>query len=748
MPRLILLALLVSFALAPLHAAEPANPVAGIELGDLGNRSLREMGFVDVTAAPFSADPTGKVDSTAALRRAILFAREQQMAAYFPTGVYLVSDTIECLHGRWDPLIGEMRGGRDHACILIGDRSSAKRPTIRLAPNSPGYGDAAQPKYVLRFWARGTGKEAPPTEPQPNINMNQMLIGIDLEIGEGNPGAVAVRHRAAQGSSVQDCFIDARHGLTGLEGGAGSGGSHFNVTVLGGRIGVDFRQTQPAPTIVGFHLIDQTERAILSASRQTLVAVGCRIETKTRGPVIETAQTAPHHGQLSLVDCQIEFDRPGDNTAIAAGAAVTMHDVYVRGAATIVRQKDAASLSAKGEGWQHVREFALGVAPPPNGVRSPMPGLQYAAPIYIDGRRLEDHRLADVIAGAPPDDLVKRHQWSVDFPSWQSSGAVNVKESPYLARGDGVADDTAALQRAVDEHAIVFLPKGTYAVSRPIALRPATQLLGAGRCFSWIVPRGDAFDDAGQPQPLVRTADDASAPTTMAFLGLRVTADHPGAYCLNWRCGRSSVFRDVNIELRHWPTIKGRPQPMFDHPLVLVSGHGGGKWYNFHQESWHLQGPNYRHLLIDGTRAPLHFYQCNPEHARSEANMEIRNAKHVSLYGVKGEYAQPIVAVRHCDHVRIFGYGGNASAPPHRALFVVEDTPNFLATNLVDSPRFPRSGSPEQFAGEGVDPRQWHMLIEKAPASAEVRTAPLDRPVLYRRGAPQANEAASSPSQP
>lgn len=723
---------------ATANAAEPGadNPVAGLSLSDLGNQPLAELGFVDVTAAPFAADRTGQTDSTAALQRAILFARENQMVAFFPAGEYLVSDTIECLHGRWDPLIGVLRGGRDYPCILVGDRSSAKRPKIRLAPRSPGYDNPDRPKYVLHFWARGNGKESPQTEPQPNINMNQMLIGIDLEIGEGNPGAVAIKHQAAQGSSVQDCTIDARHGRTGLEGGAGSGGSHFNVTVIGGRIGVDYRFTQPAPTIVGFQLIDQTERAILSSSRQTLTVVGCRIVSKTSGPVIETRQSLPHQGQMSLVDCRIEFESPGENTAISAAAGITLHDVFLKNARTIVREGPGCP-AAGADGWLHVRQYALGIRPPPTGKRSPMPGLQYEAPIYIDGHRTEKP-LAEVVGGAPPPNLLEKHLWTADFPSWQSPKAANVKHPPYAARGDGQTDDHAALQKAIDENTVVFLPKGVYAISQPLRLRPNSTLLGVGRCYSWIVPRdGGAFDNADHPQPLLQTADDADAKTKLAFFGLRITSDYPGAFCLDWRCGRQSIFRDVNIDLQPWGKRKKPQQPIFHHPLVLVRGHGGGKWYNFHQESWRWHGPNYRHLLIDGTEEPLHFYQCNPEHARGNANMEIRRSKYVSLYGIKGEYAKPIVAVSDSDHIRLFGYGGNASAAAGSGLFTISDTPNFLATNLVDSPRFPGDGSPEHFAGEGVDPRTWHMLIERQ-GGREMRTEPMDRPVLYQRGSPHA----------
>lgn len=51
---------------------------------ELGNQELAELGFVDITAAPFLADPQGKKDSTQAIQQAVNFARDHQMAAFFP----------------------------------------------------------------------------------------------------------------------------------------------------------------------------------------------------------------------------------------------------------------------------------------------------------------------------------------------------------------------------------------------------------------------------------------------------------------------------------------------------------------------------------------------------------------------------------------------------------------------------------------------------------------------------------------
>ena len=714
---------------------------------ELGNPSLAALGFVDVTAAPFSADPGGTHDSTEALQAAIVFARDHQMVCFFPPGEYKVSNTLTCEQYRPMRRDGTRHGTRDYPCVLVGSRRAAARPRIVLAAGSPGFSDPDRPKYVVHFWSAGNGKEMPVDQPQPNISMNQMLVGIDITIGPGNSGAVGIRHRAAQGSGVQDCTIDATHGHCGLEGGAGSGGSHTNVTVQGGRIGIDMRQTQPAPTLTGCTLIGQTQTALIVSSRQALSAVGLKVETETSGPAIVTEkQWSAHHGQLCLIDSQIIFHTPGENTAIEAESSLYLNNVYIHGAETLVRQPDKPPLRTGAPGWVHVEEYAGGVAERYPARKNDKRTFVYPAPIFVDGKSIEAPFLASVKPGrTPPADLQSRHLWNDQFPGWESPGAVNVKDAPYGAAGDGVADDADAIQRAIYEHEIVLLPAGEYAVSKTLQLRPDTKLLGVHRCFSWLVPLdrdGGDFQDPGHPRPVVRTADDAQAETVVAFLGIRSLRKSTAAYCLHWQAGRRSIYRAVNVDFDYSSPPQGlarstdpaEAKRLYNHPLVRIDGNGGGRWYNFHQESSRGHGPDYRHLLIEGTTEPIDMYQCNPEHARSDANMEIRGAKHVSIYGVKGEYNRPIILVRDSDRIRIFGYGGNAAAVEGGALFVIERTANLVLANLVDSPRLPQGVSDTYFSGDGVDPSRWHMVLDRRPNGQTISTPPLDRPVLYKRG--------------
>jgi len=63
--------------------------------------------------------------------------------------------------------------------------------------------------------------------------------------------------------------------------------------------------------------------------------------------------------------------------------------------------------------------------------------------------------------------------------------------------------------------------------------------------------------------------------------------------------------------------------------------------------------------------------------------VEIRNAKHITVYGYKGEGNFRLAWIRDCDDVRVFGYGGNAAAYEKTSLCRVERTPSFLIANAV-----------------------------------------------------------------
>lgn len=671
---------------------------------DTSPSKLLEYGFVDVTAPPFSADPSGKRDSSDALQAALDHSIATRLVVYLPPGVYKVSKTIR--HVQLARKFGAP------PCYIVGSARGPARPRIVLASKSPGFDNPEAPKAVVHISA--TQSDDPKGEPKPNVSMRQMVIGIDLEIGPGNPGAIGIHHDAAQGSGIEDVTVYAGDGFAGIVGlQAGGGGTH-NIKVIGGRFGLDAAQSRAtAATISGATFIGQRESAFRYGGLETCCLVGARISVPpgATGPAIQGVGKAVTNGSMAIIDTQIVFEEaaPG-NTAIGTNRSVYLNNLWVRNAAQIVSAADGGKLAGAPQGWRQIAEFAHAAKPPPKTLRTGTFQLNHAS--YIDGKRQAGDVLVPGVDGtAPPADLQSRHTWT-DFPAWDGAAVVNVREPPYSARGDGKTDDTAAIQKAIDEHDFVFIPKGTFAVTRTIQLRPNTKLCGI-RHLSLI--RGDVTPDNGfassaSDAALVRSADSAAGTAALIHIGLS-PGDGMHAPLLHWRTGRHSVVRSIHLQYG---------AGYQDDRPVRVTDRGGGRWYSHFKSA---------RMSIIGTTEPLAIYQCNPEWLY-QPHVLIERAKNITLYGLKEEGRRSIV-IRDSDNINVFGYGGIANAHEGKSLIHVERTPNFRLAGIID--RMAENPLPGDAAF--APPGTWSVLSEVPPGGGPaVVTDPFDRLVLYRRG--------------
>ena len=766
-----------------------------------------DLGIVNVALPPFSADPTGKTDSTKALQAAIEYGRRSNLTIYVPLGTYMVTDTLNCT---------EHLNGRQHPVVIVGQRSVGKtgsvlRPQFVLPDSTHGFTDSHTPKYVAHFWEddslppplerRGILDSEkielndPDSQVKTNVNYNQIFQGVNIVVGKGNFGAVGIRLRGAQGSCIQDVLIDlGEDGLIGVVGLSGSGGSHTGLTILGGRYGLDFRYSQPAPTITGATLINQTCSAMVYSGLQTLTAVGIRIVSNRREgtnisigliastppnhlnrmspwlpppssycampltPPVWQPSVPPYSGQMSLIDVAIELNEPcGNCIAITTPRSIYMKNVYVRNAGYLLRLQTflggndkIANPNPKGQ-WTVVREAAYTVEPPlflkhlTNGTDL---SLQYKSTIWIDDK-LQNHNISDIssVDEIPPD-LISHHLWDeASFPAFFSENAVSVTMLPFNAKGDGNNDDTHAIQSAIDQHDLVVLPKGYYRVSG-LQFKQATRLIGVGRTISYLIPTTKGNSGSGGDLPALISTYGGEGTNVLAYMTILNWFHLTSMHTVHWRVYGKSIWRqtwtskDSEWEFNHTRTSYVKAARTFPErpqnstiPPVLVTG--GGQFYNFDNGEFNFETPSYRHLLIVNSTHEVRMYQVDTEHCRGDANTEIRNSSNVEIFGLKSEGNFVVVWLRDVENVTLYGYGGNAVAFPMTSKYPAghaQYTPSLFRLEKCQNVRLIHLVDYGRVEGTSPYAGQGfnpHIWSMVLNADTNTSTPPMDRPAMY-----------------
>jgi hypothetical protein len=719
-----------------------------------------EEGILDVTKPPFSIDNSGKSDVTVALQAALDFAHNRTLVAYFPNGKYLVSDTLECFEKFWwHTEDNNTWPSRFTPYVLVGQHATAgRRPRIVLKEASKGFNDPSNLKTVVHFTAISfdpNNTQAKIGSEQTNVNFNQLFRGIDIEVRDGNNGAIGIYHRAAQGSSVQDCTIYLGNGHTGLAGAAASGGSHAGVTVIGGQIGLDLSHSQPAPTVTGMTLINQSKNAIVyDIGREALSSVGIRIVMSATAQAAVTAAGGKgwnqNINQMAFIDTSIDCSAAVNATAFSTSASLYLQNVFMLGCQTAVSSPSLqyAAPEPKKEGeWVVIHDLVAGV-----NVVSSKNCSEWVMDVWVNGVRQQSPVLINASSNsvAPNEvpDFVAAHLWDeLSFPSFDHPTAdmVSVKDAPFGAKGDGITDDFEPIQRAINTAEVVLLPKGLYRLSKTLVLRPNTKLIGVARTASVLMPMSDGLGSQ-EPQPLVLVPE-SDGHTVIAYLTGAVWESAGNVYGVQWNNHNHSSTWRQNYFYRTTECLYGFPHPqaepsrtptmpcgaavVMEHPLLVVSG--SGQFYNCENEDFLYEAPSYRHMLVAGNRPSdrVEFYQANFEHASSETNMQVLNAHNVHLYSFKtendgyGGHTQRALALMVTDsrNVHVYGHGGNAisSTDEANALYLLENSTGVRIVNVVPQHEWEH------------DPARTNSMVAHRPSGGGglVRTPECSRPALY-----------------
>jgi hypothetical protein len=553
--------------------------------------------------------PSGTSDDTAILQQAVNRVQETtgQGIVLLAPGKYFLRDTIYIWPG----------------IRLIG--YGVERPVLVLPANTPGFGEAAHEKLMI-FFAGGRPRNpqaSPSSIPDANPGtFYSALANLDVTIEEGNSAAVAVRAHYAQHCFLAHMDFHLGPALAGVhEGGNVIEDVHF----FGGTHAI--WTAKPSPgwqlTVIDSTFEGQREAAILEhEAGLTLVR--------------------PHFLQVPAA-VEIEPEWVDELWVKDARLEDISGPAFVFG----MEKSPRNEINLEGITCRNVPVFAA--------LRES--GKRFIAPAPIYGVKIFSHGLHYSDIGEVPEikTLFDAAPLTIMPPAVASDLAqlpacntwVNLRD--LGAKGDAQTDDTAVLQKAIDEHRTIYLPSGCYLVRDTLKLRPDTVLIGLHPGATQIIlPDGTpAFQGIGAPKALLEAPKGGS--NIVIGIGLYTSGNNRRAVAALWLAGSNSMMNDVRFLGGHGtPLPDGSRQNPYNnnhtadpdsnrhwdsqYPSLWVTDGGGGTFLDIWTPSTFVQAG----MCVSDTETEGRAYQISSEHhVRHE--IQVRNAAHWSFYALQTE---------------------------------------------------------------------------------------------------------------
>ena len=569
------------------------------------SRTTLATARVDPRAVTVHGRGDGRADDTAALQQAIDASRGQggDGLVFLPSGRYRLTRSVLV-----PPGVRIFGVGPTRPVLVLGDATpgfQAGVATLVVFTGGDQYRVGQVPVPIPTLVPRSDM-----VRDANSSTFYSAMSNVDIELGQGNPAAAAVRFRVAQHAFLS--HMDLRLG-SGFAGVYQAGNEMEDVHFHGGRYGIVTEKTSPAWQ---FTLLDSSfdgqREAAIREHEAGLTLVNVAIRDTPVGIDID-----PGYGDW-LWGKDVRFERvsragvviSNENTAYTQ---IGFENAVAQATPTFARFRDSGKRVPGAGPAYRVAAFSYGLKVPAMGR---MGG--YAT-------ELQASPLSRLPPSPPPAirPLPGVAQW------------FNVR-APGGARGDGRADDTAAIQQAIDAHRVIYFPAGRYIVTDTLRLKPDTVLVALHPSLTQIVlPDGTpAYQGVGGPKALVASAPGGD--NIVSGLGLFTGGINPRATALLWTAGAASLVDDVKFEGGHGTRMadgrrfdpynaghSGDPDPAkrwdAQYPSLWVTHGGGGTFADIWSPDTYAQAG----VFVSDTTTPGHVYELsNEHHVRTEIGLD------------------------------------------------------------------------------------------------------------------------------
>lgn len=567
----------------------------------------------------------GKADDSAALQHAIdtVADTKGQGIVFLAQGRYRISRTIYLWPG----------------VRLIG--YGTQRPVIALGANTPGF--ASDPAYMLFFaGARLSPSSAVPQRGQPTtpfpgtvpaalvVDANpgtfySALSNVDLEIGEGNAGAIGVRSHYAQHCFLSHIRFRIGSGLAGID---EVGNLADDLQFEGGDYGI--RTGKPSPGWQ-FTLLDSSftgqRKAAIREHEAGLTMVNVSIGNAPEGISID-----PGYAEELWMEDSAVHDLTGPAITISnennARTEINGRNIACKNVPTFARFRESGRTLQDADPTYRVSSFAHGLTLKTLADMGSIETVFQAAP-----------NVSSTGAEAIKKNVLREPPTDEPWANLRDLGAV----------GDGVHDDTAALQAALREHRIVYVSSGHYRLSSTVQLRPDTVLFGLHPSTTAFVLEDESPNFNGQGAPVAMLLAPSAGTTSISGIGLYTGGINTRASALMWQAGEHSQVNDVRFLGGHGtnrpdgtrmnpynPTHTGDPDPRkpwdSQYPSLWVLNGGGGTFADIWTPDTFAQAG----MKVSDTETPGRVYELSSEHhVRNE--VELDRAAHWEFLALQTE---------------------------------------------------------------------------------------------------------------